>query len=59
VAGLSSDAVGESEGQPNTHQRIALVDVGGVPVLIEAWELGALRDEALEMGVLVDSIRFE
>jgi hypothetical protein len=59
VAGLSSEAEGESEGLPNTHQRIALVDVGGVLVLIEAWELGALRDEVLEMEALVDSIRFE
>jgi hypothetical protein len=58
-AGLSGDAVDKSGGLPNTHQRIAIVDVDGVPVLIEGWELGALRDEVIEMESLMDSIRFE
>ena len=48
-----------SEGLSNTHQRIAIVDVDGTPVLIEAWDLKANRDEVAELYRLFESIRFE
>ncbi len=44
---------------PDPHQRIAIVDIDGSPVLIEAWHIGALRDEVLEADALFESIRFE
>jgi hypothetical protein len=57
--GLDSDATANSEGLPNTHQRIAVLDIDGIPVLIELWELGANRQEVLEANALFESIRFE
>jgi sugar lactone lactonase YvrE len=57
--GLDSDVVEKSGGLSNTHQRIAIVEVDGLPVLIEAWDLKAGRDEVAEMYRLFESIRFE
>jgi hypothetical protein len=57
--GLESETTARSEGLSGTHQRIAIIDVDGVPVLIEAWHLGARGDEVLEADALFDSIRFE
>jgi hypothetical protein len=50
---------GSSEGLTNSFQRIAVVDVHGTPVLVSAWELGAVRDEVLDLSSIMDSIRFE
>jgi hypothetical protein len=57
--GLDSDAVENSGGLSGTHQRIAIVDVDGVPVLIEEWILGARVDEVLEADAVFESITFE
>ena len=55
MAGGSIDA----EDLPDTHQRVAVVDVDGMPVIIQAWDLQARRNEVLETDALFDSIRFE
>ena len=57
--GLDSDIVASSEGLSNTHKRVAIVDVGGTPVLVEAWDLNAHRDEVAELYRFFESIRFE
>ena len=54
-----SDAVVDGEDLPDTHQTVAIVDVDGVPILLEAWDLQAMRDEVLETESLFESIRFE
>jgi DNA-binding beta-propeller fold protein YncE len=50
---------GSSEGLTNSFQRIAVVDVDGTPVLISAWEIGAVRDEVLDLTSIMESIRFQ
>jgi hypothetical protein len=57
--GLDDEATVMSEGLSGSHQRIAIVDVDGVPVLIESWHIGARGDEVLEANALMESIRFE
>jgi streptogramin lyase len=59
AGGSESDEVTNSQGLPNSHQRIAVVDVDGTPVLIESWEIGANRNEVLQADSLFESIRFE
>ena len=59
AGGPESDEITNSGGLPNSHQRIAIVDVEGVPVLIESWEIGANREEVLQADALFESIRFE
>jgi hypothetical protein len=59
AAGPDDPAVEEVRGFSGTHQRIAIIDVDGVPVLIEAFHWQAHRDEVLEANALFDSIRFE
>jgi hypothetical protein len=56
---LDPDVVTDGEDLPNSHQRVAVVDVDGTPLLVRGWELGANRDEVLEMNELFESIRFE
>jgi DNA-binding beta-propeller fold protein YncE len=57
--GLDEETTAESEGLSGSHQRIAIVDVDGIPVLIEGWHIGARGDEVLEADALFESIRFE
>lgn len=57
--GPASDVVAEGLGLPDSHERLAIVDVDGIPVLIVAWEFDARRDEVAEAYQLFESIRFE
>jgi DNA-binding beta-propeller fold protein YncE len=59
VDGMDGEATEKGIGLPDTRRNIAIVDVRGVPVLIDAWELGARRDEVAQAYQLFESIRFE
>jgi len=59
AAGPEHSSVTLGEGLPDSRMSIAILDVHGIPVLIDVWELGARRDEVLEAEQLFESIRFE
>lgn len=56
---LNDGDVRIAEGLPDSRMNIAIVEVHGVPVLINVWELGARRDEVMEAYQLFESMRFE